>query len=107
MQVILLVDLTKINYGQRISLPNMEGRPTRCQLCHIHAETALHVMVRCPYSQHVWRRLQDWLGIALHAPPTNSYRKLKPWWNSMLMTQAPGAPDKAQKDVAECSTTKG
>jgi hypothetical protein len=70
-----------------------------CQLCYTHPETALHIMVECPYAIAVWRGLQEWHGFSFWDPPNSPYRTFKTWWHNMLNPQAPDAKDRAQKII--------
>jgi hypothetical protein len=70
-----------------------------CSLCHIHKESALHMVALCPYSKLVWRRISGWLGTTLQAPSALHYRKFKSWWMSMMQTKPHDWEDRARKVI--------
>ena len=74
--------ITIANYMRRGSIdPNM------CLLCFREAETIVHLMVSCPFTQDVWRELKKvypyayiWNFLDLHICFKNWFSRAKGWF---------------------------
>ena len=53
-----------------------------CSLCHLHPETAVHLLINCTYARQVWRLIFARIDVT---PPVGwmSYPSLADWWNMM------------------------
>jgi hypothetical protein len=59
-----------------------EQTNTICQLCRTHLESAIHIMVQCPFTQQLWLEVASWMEITAQPLPLANHQKLKTWWNA-------------------------
>ena len=57
-----------------------------CQLCHLHQETALHMLGQCPFSRDVWRQIFTRNGICSRIPSPTEH-SLESWWLEITQQQ--------------------
>jgi hypothetical protein len=82
-----LILQNKVWTGDRINKHGGNADPV-CKLCFTHQETALHMLVQCPFAKADGLALLHgyWLGINTLPDTASGYRRRQEWWRQMSMT---------------------
>lgn len=65
---------------------NIQCNPI-CSLCHIHPETALHMLAQCSFARSIWRQVFSHHAVSCPVPST-SEPSLEGWWWKNFSAQA-------------------